>query len=66
MKHMEKENQSIRVAVVGAGAIGGVVAAFLARAGWDLEVVCKHQETVGRALSEGFHIFGSRESTAFL
>ena len=48
----------VRVAVVGAGAIGGVVAAFLARAGWDLEVVCKHQETVDRALSEGFHIFG--------
>jgi 2-dehydropantoate 2-reductase len=43
---------------VGAGAIGGIVAAFLARAGWDLEVVCKHQETVDRALSEGFHIFG--------
>jgi len=56
VKHMGKE--SIRVAVVGAGAIGGIVAAFLARAGWDLEVVCKHRETVDRALSEGFHIFG--------
>jgi len=56
VKHMGKEN--IRVAVVGAGAIGGIVAAFLARAGWDLEVVCKHRETVDRALSEGFHIFG--------
>jgi 2-dehydropantoate 2-reductase len=58
MKHMDKEMESVRVAVVGAGAIGGVVAAFLARAGWDLEVVCKHQETVDRALPEGFHIFG--------
>lgn len=56
VKRMGKEN--IRVAVVGAGAIGGIVAAFLARAGWDLEVVCKHQETADRALSEGFHIFG--------
>jgi 2-dehydropantoate 2-reductase len=58
VKPMEKGKESIRVAVVGAGSIGGVVAAFLARAGWDLEVVCKHQETVNRALSEGFHIFG--------
>jgi len=55
---LPKRPRLVRVAVVGAGAIGGVVAAFLARAGWDLEVVCKHQETVDRALSEGFHIFG--------
>jgi 2-dehydropantoate 2-reductase len=55
---MEKEKQSIQVAVVGAGAIGGIVAAFLARAGWDVEAVCKHQEMVDRAQSEGFHIFG--------
>jgi len=48
------------VAVVGAEAIGGVVTAFLASAGWDLEVVCKHQETVDRAVSDGFHISGVR------
>jgi 2-dehydropantoate 2-reductase len=58
VKHMEKEKGNIRVAVVGAGAIGGIVAAFLARAGWDMEVVCKHQEMVDRAQSDGFHIFG--------
>jgi 2-dehydropantoate 2-reductase len=57
-KPVEKEKESIRLAVVGAGAIGGVVAAFLARAGWDLEVVCKHQETVSQALAPGFHISG--------
>ena len=45
---METEKESIQVAVVGAGAVGGIVAAFLARAGWDLEVVCKHQEMVDR------------------
>ena len=60
MHNAEKERERLRVAVVGAGAIGGVVAAFLARAGWDLEVVCKHQETVNRALCEGFHISGVR------
>ena len=58
MNHTEKE--SLRVAVVGAGAIGGVVAAFLARTGWDLEVVCKHQETVNQAVSKGFHLSGVR------
>jgi 2-dehydropantoate 2-reductase len=57
-KHMEKEKENIRVAVVGAGAIGGIVGAFLARAGWDLEVVCKHHEVVERAQPDGFHIFG--------
>jgi len=55
---MNKDNNNKKIAVVGAGAIGGVVAAFLARAGWDPEVVCKHQETVNRALSDGFHICG--------
>ena len=60
MEPVERESESIRLAVVGAGAIGGVVAAFLARAGWDLEVVCKHQETVNQALSPGFHISGVR------
>ena len=58
MKHMGKRKDSPPVAVVGAGAIGGVVGAFLARAGWDVEVVCKHQETVNRGLSDGFHILG--------
>jgi 2-dehydropantoate 2-reductase len=49
-----------RVAVVGAGAIGGVTAAFLARAGWDVELVCKHQEIVNQCASPGLHIVGIR------
>ncbi|MGD2126856.1 MAG: 2-dehydropantoate 2-reductase [Desulfobacteraceae bacterium] len=53
---MEKE--SVKMAVVGAGAIGGVTAALLSRAGWDLELVCKHQEIVDRACSDGLHVFG--------
>jgi 2-dehydropantoate 2-reductase len=48
------------IAVVGAGAIGGVTAAFLDLAGKDLEIVCKHQEIVDRATSDGFHIFGAK------
>jgi 2-dehydropantoate 2-reductase len=46
------------MAVVGAGAIGGITAAVLTRAGYDVEVVCKHQEAVDRALSPGLHVFG--------
>ncbi len=47
-----------RIAVVGAGAIGGITAAVLARAGFDVEVVCKHQDTVDRAVGPGLHVFG--------
>lgn len=49
-----------KLAVVGAGAIGGITAALLTRAGYDLEVVCKNQEIVDRALSPGLHILGMR------
>lgn len=48
----------LNVAVVGAGAIGGITAAELARAGYDLEVVGKHRETVDLAISPGLHVFG--------
>jgi 2-dehydropantoate 2-reductase len=53
------QGKSLKVAVVGAGAIGGITAAVLTRAGYDLEVVCKHQAIVDRALSPGFHVFGT-------
>ncbi|MBI4962381.1 MAG: 2-dehydropantoate 2-reductase [Desulfomonile tiedjei] len=47
-----------KIAVVGAGAIGGITAAVLTGAGLDVEVVCKHQETTDRASSPGLHVFG--------
>lgn len=50
----------MRAAVVGAGAIGGITAAVLTQGGIDLEVVCKHQETVDRALLPGLHLFGAK------
>jgi 2-dehydropantoate 2-reductase len=52
--------KSCRVAVVGAGAIGGTTAAFLAKAGWDVELVCKHQKTVDLAADPGLHVCGVR------
>lgn len=53
-------DKPLRIAVIGAGAIGGVTGAFLARAGWDPEIVCKHPETVDRGIGEGFYIRGRR------
>ena len=34
---------SIRIVVIGAGAIGGVTAALMKRGGSDVTLVCKHQ-----------------------
>ena len=33
-----------RIAVIGAGAIGGITAGFVTRAGYDVEVVCNSEE----------------------
>jgi 2-dehydropantoate 2-reductase len=47
-----------KIAVVGAGAIGGVTAAFIHRLGWDTELICKHQEIVDKIEKQGLHIRG--------
>jgi 2-dehydropantoate 2-reductase len=49
-----------KIAVVGAGAIGGITGAILTRAGYDLEVVCNRQEIVDLALTPGLHVLGAR------
>ncbi len=51
-------DKSVNIAVVGAGAIGGAAAAFLAKAGWNIEIACKHQEIADLAQSPGLHVFG--------
>jgi 2-dehydropantoate 2-reductase len=51
-------NKQSSIAVIGAGAIGGATAAFMKQAGWELEIVCKHQETVDRISERGLHITG--------
>jgi 2-dehydropantoate 2-reductase len=53
-------DENPKIAVVGAGAIGGITGAILTRAGYDLEVVCNHQEIMDRAHSPGLHVFGVR------
>ena len=51
-------NKDTDIAVIGAGAIGGVTAAFLSMRGWKVEVVCRRSEIVSRAKSPGLHVFG--------
>lgn len=46
------------VAVIGAGAIGGITAALMAKAGRNVEVVCKHSQITDRALYPGLHVHG--------
>ncbi|MEJ2099520.1 MAG: 2-dehydropantoate 2-reductase [Desulfobacterales bacterium] len=47
-----------KIAVVGAGAIGGVTAAFIHQLGWDIEIICKHQEIVDKIAAQGLSIRG--------
>jgi 2-dehydropantoate 2-reductase len=54
------ETPSKSVTVVGAGAIGGVTAAFLKKAGWNVKIVCKHQEIADRCAGPGIHVFGKK------
>ena len=49
-----------KISVIGAGAIGGATAAFIHEAGWDLEIVCKHQESVDKITTQGIHIRGAK------
>ena len=51
-------DKSADIAVVGAGAIGGVTAAALKSADWNVELVCKHQEIADLALTTGLSISG--------
>jgi len=51
-------NKSSSIAVVGAGAIGGITAALLGKEGWDVEVVCRRGEIADRINSSGLHVFG--------
>ena len=47
-----------RIAVIGAGAIGGITAAFMAQAGLDVTLVCKHEDIAAVAWNPGLHITG--------
>ena len=46
-------SQAPKIAVVGAGAIGGVVAALMTKAGWQPILVCKYPDTLAQVTSPG-------------
>ncbi|MDB4349568.1 2-dehydropantoate 2-reductase [Omnitrophica bacterium] len=52
--------RDVQIAVIGAGATGGIIAGFIARAGYNVEVVCKHQELADKIKSGELHIFGRK------
>lgn len=52
------EQQKLRLAVVGAGAIGGITAAYLKKGGHDVTLVTKHQEIADLAGGRGLHVTG--------
>ena len=51
---------AVRLAVVGAGAIGGVTAAFMRLGGCDVTLVCRRESAAVKISSEGLHITGLR------
>ena len=51
-------NRNLKIALVGAGAIGGVTAAKMTRAGWAVQIVSNRPEAVALAQNPGFHLFG--------
>jgi 2-dehydropantoate 2-reductase len=53
-------SSDLKVAVIGAGAIGGITAAYIAEAGYDVQVVCKHADKAKQFTEEGIHITGVR------
>jgi 2-dehydropantoate 2-reductase len=52
------QTKESKIAVVGAGAIGGTTAAFIKRSGWDLDIVCKHKDLADIINHQGVHITG--------
>ncbi len=50
----------MKIAVIGAGAIGGVTAAFMGRSGIDVTLVCKRRSIADTVRESGLHIVGKR------
>jgi len=48
----------MKIAVVGAGAIGGICAGLIKRAGFDVQVVVRREEHARQIMDEGIHITG--------
>jgi len=55
---MNRTNQELKIAVVGAGAIGGICAGLIKKAGYDVTVVVRREEHARHIREEGIHIKG--------
>ena len=47
-----------RIGVIGAGAIGGITAALVEKAGYDVEIVCKYADLARQISEKGLHVRG--------
>ena len=48
----------MKIVVVGAGAVGGVIAAYLSKAKYNVEIVCKHKNNVEFIENNGLRVEG--------
>ena len=55
---MDNENRSLKIAVVGAGAVGGICAAMIAKAGYDVQVVVRREEQAVAIKEKGIRVTG--------
>jgi len=55
---MNQTNREMKIAVVGAGAIGGICAGLIKQAGFDVQVVVRRKEHARQIMEEGIHITG--------
>ena len=51
-------NQELSFLVIGAGAVGGITAALLKKNGYDVEIVCKHEEYASLVQNSGIELEG--------
>jgi 2-dehydropantoate 2-reductase len=51
-------DKNSKIVVIGAGGVGGITAALMAKAGYNVEVVCKYPELAETIKTKGLHIYG--------
>lgn len=56
---MQMERNDISILVVGAGAVGGITAALLRKSGYNVEIVCKHDDYASMIRNEGLEVSGT-------
>ena len=55
---MNRTNKKLKIAVVGAGAIGGICAGLIKKAGYDVTVVVRREAHARQIMERGIHITG--------